>query len=138
MTALDTVVSGFDENATPALFAEDAVVKVGKRSHTEKEQIRVSIQFNWRTNTQVKAVTPSGWNNVTFSKKASNDDFRRLGVAPLDFTGEVVVRRIEVSSLSDSAEKPSVHPSRASEPVLSLTKERTEERFKSLEIFRLC
>jgi len=38
----------------------------------------------------------------------------------------------------DSAEKPSVHPSRASEPVLSLTKERTEERVKSLEIFRSC
>src|SRR5258706_7869916 len=35
----------------------------------------------------------------------------------------------------DSAEKPSVHPSRASEPVLSLTKERTEERLKSLESF---
>jgi hypothetical protein len=33
-----------------------------------------------------------------------------------------------------SVEKPSVHPSRASEPVLSLTKERTEERSKSLEI----
>jgi hypothetical protein len=27
----------------------------------------------------------------------------------------------------NSAEKPSVHPSRASQPVLSLTKERTEE-----------
>jgi len=35
--------------------------------------------------------------------------------------------------LKDSAEKPSVHPSRASEPVLSLSKERTEERLKSLE-----
>ena len=36
----------------------------------------------------------------------------------------------------DSAEKPSVHPSRASEPVLSLSKERTVERLKSLGMFR--
>ena len=35
----------------------------------------------------------------------------------------------------DSAEKPFVHPSRASESVLSLSKERTEERLKSPEIF---
>jgi len=35
----------------------------------------------------------------------------------------------------DSAEKPSVYPSRASEPVLNLTKERTEERLKSLKMF---
>jgi hypothetical protein len=35
----------------------------------------------------------------------------------------------------DSAEKPTVHPLRASEPVLSLSKERTVEALKSLEIF---
>jgi hypothetical protein len=38
----------------------------------------------------------------------------------------------------DSAEKTSVHPSRASESVRSLSKERTEERLKSLAIFRSC
>ena len=36
--------------------------------------------------------------------------------------------------ISDSAEKPSVHPSRASEPLLSLSKERTEEPSRSMEI----
>ena len=82
-----------DVERTVALFADDAVVETPFGNFTGMDQIRKFIQGLVAGNIQTvgRDYRASG-DQVSFISAATTDDFRRMGVAPVDFRIEGTVR----------------------------------------------
>ena len=92
-TAFGQAENAHDVERTVALFADDAVVETPFGNFTGKEQIRQFIQSLVAGNIQTvgRDYRASG-DQVSFISAATTDDFRRMGVAPVDFRIEGTVR----------------------------------------------
>jgi hypothetical protein len=101
VTAFDAALSAGDVEATLALFADNAVIKTQTGTFTGTTQIRglltqlVAQHFQFvSSNRQVNG------NTETHMAKVSRDDWRKLGIAPLDATAEVVVENGKITSFN--------------------------------------
>jgi ketosteroid isomerase-like protein len=101
VTAFDAVLNAGDIEGMLALFADDAVVKTQTATFTGKQQLRTLFQqllaehFQFQSgNRQVTGDTE------THTAQVSTDDWRGLGVAPLEARAEVVVRGGRITSFT--------------------------------------
>jgi hypothetical protein len=97
---------GVDVDAGLALVADDALLKITPAPQgtpglwTGKDEIRQALQYSAVHLVKREAVgTPQvNGNNVTYNTMVSNDFFQRLGVAPVQFTTEVIVEGGKIKS----------------------------------------
>ena len=101
VTAFDTALNAGNVEATLALFADNAVIKTQTGTFTGTERIRgllgqlVAQHFQFvSSNRQVNG------NTETHTAKVSRDDWRKIGLAPLDATAEVVVENGKITSFT--------------------------------------
>jgi hypothetical protein len=117
LAMFDAALNGHDVDSALALFADDAVVKdksniacipgcsplyLPTLEYKTKIQIRGWLEELVRDNIEVKELGDYkvDANNVTWVLAISVDEFRRLGVAPLNGAAEAIVREGKISSLS--------------------------------------
>jgi hypothetical protein len=101
VAAFDAALNAGDVEATLALFSDDAVVRTQTATHTGKEQVRrlfqelVADRFQFESsNRRVLGDTE------THAAKVSRDEWRRLGIVPLDASAEVVVQEGKIRSFT--------------------------------------
>jgi LPXTG-motif cell wall-anchored protein len=101
VAAFDAALNAGNVEATLALFADDAVVRTQSATYTGRQQLRglftelVGDHFQFESsNSRVVGDTE------THAAKVSRDAWRRLGIAPLDATAEVVVQSGKIRSFT--------------------------------------
>ncbi len=102
VTASETAVNAHDVEAALALFADDAVVKTPFNVYVGRDQIRRFLQGAVAQNVQDE---PFGsprvaGDTVNWAGKVSYDEWRKLGVAPLETLTEAVVQGGKIRTLS--------------------------------------
>ncbi len=101
VTTFDAALNAVNVDATLALFADTAVIKTQTGRFTGREQIRgllsqlVAQHFQFvSSNRQVTG------NTETHTAKVARDDWRKLGLAPLGATEEVVVQEGKITAFT--------------------------------------
>ena len=101
VAAFDAALNAGDLDAVLGLFAEDAVVRTQTGTYTGPQQLRslfrglLAEHFQFQTSDR----RVSG-DTETHTARVSTDEWRRLGIAPLEARAEVVVRGGKISSFA--------------------------------------
>jgi hypothetical protein len=101
VAAFDTALNAGNVEATLALFAEDGVVRTQSGTYTGQAQLRAlfteQVGEHIRFDTADRHVVGD---TETHTGTVSRDDWRRLGIAWLDATAEVVVQAGKIRSFT--------------------------------------
>jgi uncharacterized protein (TIGR02246 family) len=100
--AFETALNAGDADALLALFADDAVITTQTTTAAGREQVRAFLRGLVAARFRVESVADRRVAGATETHTAlvSTEDWKRLGIAPLEATAEVVVRDGKIASFA--------------------------------------
>lgn len=108
LSALADALNAGDVDGMMELVADDAVLTfvpdlTGAGPISGREQIRAWYESLVATNTRVEPSNlQTAGDKVTWSNKVWTDDFRALGIAPVEFTAEGIVQGGKIKSYTET------------------------------------